>query len=305
MMRLAEMKHEKKTIGKVRGLAMQRRRKERDITLSIRLIAIDMDGTVLRSDRTISQRTMDDLEKAIAQGIWVVPCTGRVHNNLPEPIQKLQGVHYVVSSNGANVADLDKDEVIYRDLLKMDKAVRILQELHRRGHARLIYFEGKSYMQQSDLDIVGKFEDKESEMMRFYRERQIFVENICAFVQQNGDVEKIFVPYLDQEQENSLWKWLEEHEDVTVTSSVKGNIEINEGTANKGSGLKWLCDRLDIDASEVMALGDQKNDEGMLRYAGYSVAMGNAVPEMKAVARYETDTNDNDGVAKAIERYAL
>ena len=54
-----------------------------------------------------------------------------------------------------------------------------------------------------------------------------------------------------------------------------------------------------------MALGDQKNDEGMLRYAGYSVAMGNAVPEMKAVARYETDTNDNDGVAKAIERYAL
>lgn len=279
--------------------------KERTETVSIRLIAIDMDGTVLRSDRTISQRTMDDLRQAIDQGIWVVPCTGRVHNNLPEPIQQLEGIHYVVSSNGANVADLDKDEVIYRDLLRADKAVRILRELHRRGHARLIYFEGKSYMQKSDLEIVRSLGGEDSEMLRFYRDRQIFVEDISAFVQENGDIEKIFVPYLSKQEENSIWQWLEQNEEVTITSSVKGNIEVNEGTANKGSGLKWLCDRLGITADEVMALGDQKNDEGMLRYAGYSVAMGNAVPEMKAVARYETDTNDNDGVAQAIERYAL
>lgn len=273
--------------------------------MKIRLIAIDMDGTVLRSDRTVSQRTMDALEQAIQQGIWVVPCTRRVHSNLPIPIQQLKGVHYVVSSNGANVANLDKDQVIYRNLLKQEKAVRILQELHRRGHMGLVYFEGKSYMQQSDLDIVREFEEEGSELMCFYRDRQVFVDDMAEFVRKNGDVEKIFIPFLNQEQENSLWKWLEEHEDVTITSSVKGNIEINEGTANKGTGLKWLCDKLGIDAAQVMAVGDQKNDEGMLRYAGYSVAMGNAVPEMKAVARYETDTNDNDGVAKAIERYVL
>lgn len=273
--------------------------------MSIRLIAIDMDGTLLRSDRTISRRTMDDLKQAIDRGIWVVPCTGRVHNNLPEPVQQLEGIHYVVSSNGANVADLDQDAVIYRNLLQREKAVRILKELRNRKEAGLVYFEGKSYMQSSDLDIVREFLKDQPEILEFFIKRQIYVEDIVDFVAQNGDIEKILIPCMTEQEERELWQWLEEHEEVTITSSVKGNIEINEGTANKGTGLKWLCDKLNIDASEVMALGDQKNDEGMLRYAGYSVAMGNALPEMKQVARYETDTNDNDGVAKAIERYAL
>ncbi|MGL4282527.1 MAG: HAD-IIB family hydrolase [Eubacterium aggregans] len=92
---------------------------------------------------------------------------------------------------------------------------------------------------------------------------------------------------------------------MTVICAAENNLEINNPTANKGDGLKHLCGRLNISGDEVMAIGDSNNDIEMLKYAGLAVAMGNGGELVKQVSDYVTTTNDDGGVALALDRFIL
>ena len=118
-------------------------------------------------------------------------------------------------------------------------------------------------------------------------------------------VDKIRAVFRHTEDREEAMRRLEEMDEGIVTSSSKIDLEVNAKGINKGLGLVWLGEKLGIKREEIMACGDHLNDYEMLKEVGFAVAMGNAMEELKEIADYVTDTNDEDGVAKAIERFVL
>ncbi len=144
------------------------------------------------------------------------------------------------------------------------------------------------------------------DLLEFIKNSQIFVDNLAEyFASRNLRLEKINLPFLPRGEADGLRHELEETGKFTLCSSFPGNIEINRAGCSKGKALEHLCGLLGIRREEVLAVGDSGNDVEMLRFAGVGVAMRNATPEARAAADCSTASNDEDGVALAIEKFAL
>ena len=127
----------------------------------------------------------------------------------------------------------------------------------------------------------------------------------AKFEEENRSLDKIQALFCSREDQEEAWKRVEALGDVEVTGSLSMNIEVNAGGVHKGLALGWLAKRLGIEREEVMAFGDGLNDVGMIREAGCGVAMANAVPSVLEAADMVTMSNDEDGVARAVEKYVL
>lgn len=273
--------------------------------MKIRLIAVDMDGTVLRSDRTISDRTVSAMQKAMECGCTVVPASGRVANNLPKQMVSIPGLRYAVTSNGASVVNLNDKTSVYSDLLSAETSCRLLERLLSAGYFPEAYCGGVSYSDRNALTGLIRLEPSK-ELLDFIKNSQIFVDNLAEYFKlKKLQLEKINLPLLPRGEADGLRRDLEETRKFTLCSSFPGNIEINRAGCSKGKALEQLCGLLKIRREEVLTIGDSGNDVDMLRFAGVGVAMRNATPEARAAADCSTASNDEDGVALAIEKFAL
>ena len=133
------------------------------------------------------------------------------------------------------------------------------------------------------------------------------VPDLKTYVRERNDsVQKVQMHFLTEQERKAMQPKLEKlWPDMALSSSFINNIEINSLDATKGAALAFLCDYLGVDVSQSMSFGDGTNDISMLKAAGIGVAMGNAMDEVKVHADYVTDTCDNDGMAKAIERFCF
>lgn len=273
--------------------------------MNVKLIAVDMDGTLLRSDKTVSRRSAEALRSAIERGVILIPATGRVAYTVPKPVLGIRGVRYVVTSNGAMVKDLQEQKVLYRNLMTMQQAKELLELLDSYGLFAEAYCDGVSYSERGMLDLAVKAGLPEN-VHRYIMESQRFVENLLGHVSlQVLPPEKVNIPYVPEEMRAEIREKILSLPGLAVTSSGMENIEINAASCNKGDALKFLCTKLSVSPSQVMAIGDGDNDVSMLRYAGFAVAMENAVPSVKAAVNFVTGTNDRDGVAFAVEKFVL
>lgn len=273
--------------------------------MSIKLIAVDMDGTVLKTDKTIGKRTMDALKKSIENGVMVVPATGRIVKTIPKQIVEIPGVRYAVTSNGASVVDLWDHRVLYRNLMSMEGTNRVIRLISSYGLMIAAYCDGVSYADRTMLRFLPENSLPEGIYDLVIRS-QTLVDDLPDFIaKRKRPLEKINIPYVPQEVRGELAEKIIAMGEFAVTSSGNQNLEINAIQANKGDGLSHLCSLFAISPSQVMAFGDSDNDRAMLEYAGVSIAMGNASEEIRRTAGFVTDTNDREGVAKAIERFVL
>lgn len=273
--------------------------------MGIRLIALDMDGTVLRTDKTVSERTMRALHSAVEQGIAVVPATGRIAKMVPKPVASVPGVRYAVTSNGAAVADLKERTFLYTNLMSREATDRLLRMLDSCGLLAEAYCGGISYSDSRRMKMFQTYSVPKN-IYDYVLESQIFVGNLPEFIaSREYRLEKVNVPYVPDFMQGPLREQVLSAGDYSVVSSCPENLEVNKAGASKGDGLARLCERLGIRPSEVLACGDGDNDMEMIRFAGVGVAMENSIPALKEAADFVTDTNDRDGVAKAVEKFAL
>lgn len=273
--------------------------------MNIKLIAIDMDGTALTSDKIISERTVAAIKSAIARGVAVVPATGRVAKMLPKQIVSTQGIRYALTANGALILDLASNTPIYTNLISIEASVKILNFLFQYGLLAEAYCGGVSFADKAEFDGL-----RDCNLPKFFYDyvlkSQTFVGNLPEYIkQQNRPLEKINLPYVPEEFREKLKNQIDGMDEYSVTTSDKMNLEINSATASKGDGLKHLCAILGVPQQQVMAIGDDENDRSMLKFAGLSVVMGNGLDSLKGTADFVTETNDNDGVALAIEKFVL
>ena len=269
-----------------------------------KLIAIDLDGTSLKKNGHFSDATRNAIEKAIAAGIMVVPTTGRTLSEIPDEIRALPGMKYAIIANGASIMDLENDEEIYSDLIPLDVAAEIFKQSYAQNLTFYAYSEGISYCDERFMnDSISHF-GAGGANYSWLAERVRFVTDLSAyFAKGKRTVEKIGIYKVTATEREILEKTVAAFPEIVITSSDYVNMEINSATANKGSALLQLCSGLGITPKEIMAIGDGNNDVEMLTVAGFSVAMGNAVPRAKQAASYITVTNEEEGLAAAFRKF--
>ncbi|QAT50195.1 HAD family phosphatase [Caproiciproducens sp. NJN-50] len=273
--------------------------------MRFQLIAFDLDGTVLRDDKTISPRTLGSLKAAASLGIRVVPATGRVAKMVPDELLQLPGTRYVLTSNGASVVDLKNRSVVYSRPMALDASLRIVRFFASGGFFVEAYCGGVSYADAAALPAL-RGAGLPDRFFRYIDASQTFVGSLPDFLERKGaPLEKVNVPYVPALEKERLAREVLAMGPYSVTSSGSVNLEINDAEASKGDGLLHLCHILGIEPGRVAAFGDGDNDRSMLRFAGLGIAMGNAEPGLFRQADYVTSTNEEDGVAQAIEKLIL
>lgn len=272
----------------------------------IRLIALDLDGTLLNSDKQLTQQNAQALACAAARGIEIVPTTGRFFSGMPEIIRSLPYLHYAITINGAAVYDVRQDTDIARAEIPLPLAVEIMRYLDTLPVIYDCYMNNWGWMTRAMQLRADAFAPDEH-YLRMIRNLRTPVDDLKSYLLETGrDVQKIQLFLTDPALRLTLLRQLGgQFEGLCVSSSVPNNIEINSTDANKGEALRKLAAHLGLDISQTMAIGDGLNDLSMLRAAGIGVAMENACPEAKQAADYVTGSCDESGVAAAIRRFCL
>lgn len=266
---------------------------------------MDLDGTFLKSPNIVSDANADAVRRASAAGIKIAVSTGRVFGEIPHSVKNLGSIDYYITSNGGAVLD-GKGNTVFTNLMPRELSDKVMEIISGYTCLTDIYTDGRAYInnfKDSELPLYGlKPEDFDS-----FREFRVFVDDVYEFYRNCPQTpEKINMFFGDLEQREEVISRLSALSPAPqLTYSMGINLEVNSPDCTKGGALSKLCKKLGIFPQEVMAVGDSNNDISMLDLAGVSVAMGNAGQFVKNYAKYETDTCENDGAAKAIERFAL
>ncbi|AQM40691.1 MULTISPECIES: Cof-type HAD-IIB family hydrolase [Staphylococcus] len=279
----------------------------------INLIATDMDGTLLNAAHEISEENIQAIKYAQSQGITVVIATGRAFYEANAPINQTDLKVPYICLNGAEVRD-ESFNIMSTSNLNRELINRITVELNKENIFYQVYTNLGIYTENPlrDLEIyidIAQRAGQEADVEKIKSGIQKRIDNGTLKVVENYDkiqdtpgeiVMKILAFDSDLEKIDRVSETLAKSESLAISSSSRGNIEITHSDAQKGIALNTIAERLNIDMENVMAIGDNMNDVSMLERVGYSVAMENAAPEVKAIAKYETDSNEQSGVGKAI-----
>ena len=279
----------------------------------IKLIASDMDGTLLNNRHEIDDETVEAIRKAEESGIIFAISTGREYDNV-EPFLKKHNIRcQCVLMNGAEYRDEDGNivEEINIDKSKCRKIIEILQ--NAKVSARIFTNKGV-YTSDTREEALKEMtyrtlafnphmtveEATEEAKKQPYFVQLKYINDMDEFFNSDIEMRKFVAFHENVELINEMKNTISKIEGLAVSSSFVDNIEITDHSAQKGLILAKVSKEMGIKKDEVMVLGDSFNDYSMFTEFTETVAMENAVPEIKAIAKYITDTNDNCGVAKAI-----
>lgn len=269
----------------------------------IRMVGFDLDGTLLTTDKRLTEYTEEILKKAISEGIIVLPVTGRPLSGIPGEISGFEGIRYMITSNGARVVK-DK-KTIHENLLPVEKARKILDIFEDYDTLQDIYYDGQGYMPKAFIERIGGYVSSPA-MVQYMKTTRAPIDDIRVKLdEENRSLDKIQALFCKKGEQKEAWERITALGDVEVTGALDKNIEVNAGGVHKGAALLWLAKRLGISREEVMAFGDGLNDVRMLQDAGVGVAMANSIPAVLNAADIKALSNDEDGVAKIMETYVL
>lgn len=272
--------------------------------MSIQLILLDLDGTLLTSDKQLTPASRTALEKAAAAGIHIVPSTGRFFKAIPQIIRDLPFIRYFVTINGAQIYDRETDTVLYRGEISPQDAEAIYDRLEQFPLIYDCYCDDQAFMPADHFQRVEEFISDPHLRQLVTGLRQPLEDFRGAMRGKGAQKIQAFFPTKEQRIETArTLMWDFPH--MALTNSYPCNLEINTRAASKGEALRFLCQHLDIPIRDSMAFGDGSNDLSMIQAAGFGIAMANAEESLKTSAKYVTDSNDEDGVAKAMEHFCI
>ena len=271
----------------------------------IKMIGMDLDGTLLTEDKQVTDYTRAVLLEAIRQGVVVLVATGRPLSAVPKELLTFPGMRYIVTANGARVLDLEENKVIQESTLPIATANEVLRVLKDYDVMREIFASGIGYGEREKIERVEAFFEKSS-MRDYIKKSRVAVENLEATLEElNVGVDKVHAIFKDLEERREARERILQIDGLVVTGAFGNTLEINKEGTSKADSLIRLGQMLGIKREEIMTCGDGMNDFEMIEKAGFGVAMENGNPKVKEIADYVTASNEEDGVAKAIEKFVL
>jgi len=276
----------------------------------IRLIALDLDGTLFNRDRQITPYTREMIKEAVSRGIAVVISTGRPYVGLPLEESAELGIQYAITTNGAAVYEIPGRKCLYEKCMSEDLSYKILQEVLKK-HVHLDAFvHGDAITQTSTLEVIRHSSLPEStrnyilttreqvaDLCRYFRVNHLCLQKATINFERESDG-----TFVDREETKEL---LLSYPQIQVVSGGYNNLEFTGAGVTKGAGLRFLCEYLNIPVEHTMVCGDSENDKDIMETSGFAVAMGNADPEIKELADYVTTSNEEDGVGAAIRKFCI
>ncbi len=261
--------------------------------MKIRLIAADVDGTLVDSEKRISPATEAAVKKARELGVIFTLSTGRTVQGLGKYLYLVKPGTPIVTYNGAEVLIPDTGEVLYRQGLEASAAEEIIRSGMSLGASVIVWSRGVLY-------LSGKNERTEKYRRIYNAEGRPITDPAALAAEGVTKAMWLDEPGIIERSQKEFCLG-----GVCCVISEPGYLEFIDARVSKAEGLKKAAEYLNVRREEVMALGDSYNDTDMLRWAGLGVAMANAEEEVKAAADHITASNEEDGVARAIETFVL
>ena len=269
----------------------------------IKIICLDLDGTLLNSDKQLSPHNAAALERAAAAGAEIVPTTGRFFNGMPQFIQDLPYLHYAITINGAQVYDIRRDCAVTHNEMPLETALRIMEFLDNEPAAYDCYQNNWGWMSRHFWENIEAYTPDPHYHEMVHRLRTPVDDLKTHLREKGGSVQKVqaFIPDVSKK-EQIMADLAAAFPEAAVTSSIPNNIEINDVNCHKGAALLQLADYLGVPIGQTAAFGDGSNDTTMIREAGVGVCMANGCEASKEAADIIAPDCDEDGVAEILEQ---
>lgn len=298
----------------------------------IRLIAADMDGTLLNGSGELTARTVREIERAQKKGVTFAVCTGRIYQMAKKEMVRNDIRCSYLCNSGAQIFD-EEGRLIRSIPLDRETAMWVISRFEKWKMPMEIQTEDQYFVVMSRMDFLikcynrwrqGRLKGYIKRQLQFYCSRvrlkltgkkpgkgapdgmvlPIHVKRAADVYQHADQIYKISSSGISPKKVEKMKAYFQRSGRVTAVSSFRDNLEVTDIRAQKGLSLAWYAQHLGVSKEEVMAVGDSDNDLSMIEMDfGYTVAMGNAMECIKEAARYETVTNQEDGVAAFMEKY--
>jgi len=282
-----------------------------------KLIAIDLDGTMLNQYSIVTDRTKEAIQKVQQCGMEVVIASGRPLDSIKSIAKEIKSEKYFISGNGAIIYDISKDEIIYENTLKKQKVLEIIQICEENSIYYNLYTEKEIIAKSLQCNVLYYYKENAFKEEKDKTHINI-VENVYDYIANRDEkIIKITVCENNQAIFNSILRKLREINEIEVLDvSHMSRKMIKQGTeeipieyfyteisaenVDKWNAIEFLREKMNIQKEEIVAIGDNINDKKMIENAGLGIAMGQSHPDIKEVAKQVTATNMEDGVAEVL-----
>ena len=288
----------------------------------LKLVAIDLDGTMLNQYGIVTQKTKNSIKKAQENGMEIMIASGRPIDSVKTISKEIGSENYFISGNGSIIYDIKKDEIIYENVLKKQKALEIIKICEENSIFYNVYTEKEIIAKNLQYNVLYYHKENLTKSEEDKTHVNI-VEDIYDYIEKtDSKVLKVMICDKHQTIFNAIIRKLKEVEDIEVleVSHMSRKIirqgteeipieyfytEISAKNVDKWTALEFLKEKLQISSEEIVAIGDNVNDKKMIEKSGYGIAMGQSAPQIKEIADYVTDSNVDDGVANALDKLIL
>jgi Cof subfamily protein (haloacid dehalogenase superfamily) len=275
------------------------------------MLVTDMDYTLLNKEKKISEKNREAVRKAIEKGVHMVVATGRIYTSA-RVYAKLLGVGTpIIASNGAIIREADynssgsTERTIYKDTLSIE-TVKEMVRLSRKYDIFCHFFTDDTIYAEKLVNVSLRYTEWNKYLGEEDQVKIRIVDDVAEeIVRENVKILKAVVVDSDSEKIQCLREEILATGIVSVSQSMKDNLEVMNKGVTKGNAVKLLAEMYGVKREEIIAIGDNENDISMIEYAGMGIAMGNAEESLKSVANHITGDYQEDGVAEAIERFIL
>ena len=268
---------------------------------TIKLVATDIDGTLLNDAREMGDFTREVIEKLIAKGICFVPSTSRPYKELP-PVLLDTSIRYYVCLNGAVIWDKVNDQVLKSHILSGNTAREIIKLTKPFEKATTVVVNGTIFSDKKILPLFEKIGG--SQLVNRTMETRTLLDSVDELIEGLDSVDKLHFNFADADSTKACRQVVPNFPDIFVTASTAYNIEITNVLATKGKMVGELAKLIKLEPSLIMAFGDNDNDISLFKNSGYKVAMANGIESLKAIADEVTPyTNNDDGEARFLNDF--
>jgi len=275
--------------------------------MDIKAILLDFDGTTLQKDQVfISVRNMYAIRKALDQGLYVIPSTGRAENMQPPQIEAEERIRYYITSGGTRVVDHSTGEIIHQEILTPEDSARMCKVFEGKQIYTEIAAEGKIFLEREVAEHLEKYPVPSHHVWFIESGRQIVIEKPSQYFLEHGiGIEKVNMYGIPADLQQTIYDQVEASGVAHITDPLGENMQFFPKGLDRTRGIRALLEKLGITMEQVMSIGDSVLDADAIRASGIGVAMGNAPQWLKEQADFVTAPYEQDGVAMAIEKYIL
>lgn len=268
---------------------------------SIKLVGIDLDGTLLNDEKTLCGGAADTLKRASESGIHIVPITGRPLMGVPQCVREIEGIEYIICSNGAQIMDAKTEKSLFSFSIPNAKSVELIKELRALGCIFEPFADGRCYTDPATFNTYIDY-FRGSPVEEYITSTRFIVDSVDEiFSDGKKQADEFFVSCSDKAMQKTVARRLDEIGGFHHWFYDNKYIEITREGCDKGEALKALCKHLGVPIEQSLAFGDGDNDLFFLEKAGIAVAMENAFPSVKEKADLIAKSNNDNGVCEIIE----